>query len=95
MTVSGYYSPEQLCADLEALVQLNPSIEDQRESWLLKASHIKSRLTSYLDLDRSVLSYAHTFVNDGAFMCRHSDYYDSERKKIIRCVAAYRANGGY
>jgi len=95
MTDSGYYTPAQLCTDLEALVQLNPGLEEQRVNWLSKANHIKHRLASYLDLDRSVLSYTQTFISDGSFMSRHPDYYEREREKILRCIAAYRTNGGY
>lgn len=94
MSDIGLYLHDQLCVDLEKLLNLDPSKEEQRLAWQSQADLIKAGLSRFLDLDRSVFHYVNYFVDDGNFMSRHPDYYQTESNKIRSCLAAYR-NGSY
>ncbi|MBK7354823.1 hypothetical protein [Propionivibrio sp.] len=94
MSDVGLYLHDQLCVDLEKLLYLDPSKEEQRLAWQSQADLIKAGLSRFLDLDRSVFYYVKLFVDDGNFMSRHPDYYLTESKKIRGCLAAYR-NGSF
>lgn len=88
------YLPDQLCVDLEKLLCLDPSQEEQRQAWQSQADLIKAGLSRFLDLDRSVFYYVKLFADDGSYMSRHPDYYQTESKKVRGCIAVYR-NGSF
>lgn len=91
MSDLGLYLHDQLCVDLEMLLCLDPSKEEQRLAWQSQADLIKAWLSRFLDLDRSVFYYVKLFVDDGNFMSRHPDHYLTESNKIRGCLAAYRS----
>lgn len=90
MSEIEYYFPEQLCLDLEKLLCLDPSKEEQRNAWQSQAALIRARLSCFLDLDRSVFSYARDFVDNAHFASSRSTYYQAESKRIRNCIASYR-----
>ena len=83
------YLPEQVGEDLKRLIALDPSQQDQKDSWFKLAAEIKSRLARFIDIDRSRFYYASVFVNDGDFMSRDAGYYQTEREKIQRLIESH------
>lgn len=90
---SGLYLHEQLSVDLEKLLDLDPSKEDQMLAWQSQADLIEAGLSRFLDLDHSVFHSVKPFVANGNFLSRHPDYYLAESKKIRCCLTAFRTGG--
>jgi hypothetical protein len=96
------YAPADLCRDLEQLIRIDLPDPNKRNDWLAFAAEIlkksKEEATWEEDFDRRHLIglyYVPLFLDDGDFMSRHPDYYETEKTKIRGVIAKCKANGRY
>jgi hypothetical protein len=90
MDSAEFYSPDELCKDLESLMRLNPSKLDEKDRWLKRAGEITKRLSGYIDLDRSEFAGIDAFLENGSFMSRHAAYYEAEIAGVRARIGQYR-----
>jgi hypothetical protein len=86
----NFYSPDELAADLESLLTLDPSTDLVR--WKSKAGSILEKLHGFIDLDRSEFVGVQAFLENASFMSRQPAYYRTECLGIKHCIAQYRAS---
>jgi Rps23 Pro-64 3,4-dihydroxylase Tpa1-like proline 4-hydroxylase len=91
MDTPTYYFPENLCRDLQDLIELNPSNPDEKNAWMAKAESIRKRLDCFLDLNRSSFTYALHFIQHGDFMSRHADSYETGKRKIQTLIREHQS----
>ena len=90
--MAPHYSPDDLCEDLGALLHLDPSVAQEKDSWMAQAQAIESKLRGFIDIDRSEFAGIPGFLHEGWFYTHQADYYAEKRRGVYACIAQYKAS---